>query len=202
VLAWVLAMGVDAPQPSRSFASPADLMSVDSSLGRTERFVLPNGMTVILAPDFETPVVGMEMSYQAGIAERGTESTIVTGAPMVRRSPAGTPRAPTPSPPRCPPALSGNVTDRHRTRQDDARQRIASKSPSQIALEMDDLHLPYIYDFADSGDSGRNVRQRSSASMLPGPSKALPLSSPAPESWTDPVAQKGPATMYSSSACG
>ena len=69
MLAWVLAMGVDAPPPPRPFASPADLMSVDSSLSRTERFVLPNGMTVILAPDFETPVVGMEMSYQVGVAD-------------------------------------------------------------------------------------------------------------------------------------
>lgn len=73
MLAWVLAMSVDAPQFSRSFASPADLMSVDSSLGRTERFVLPNGMAVILAPDFETPVVGMEMSYQAGIADEPSD---------------------------------------------------------------------------------------------------------------------------------
>ena len=69
VLALVLAVVADAPQPTRPFASPSDLVSVDSALGRTQRFILPNGMTVILAPDLEAPVVGMELSYEVGVRD-------------------------------------------------------------------------------------------------------------------------------------
>jgi len=59
----------DAAPSARPVASPSDLMSVDSTLGRTQRFVLANGMTVILAPDFEAPVVGMELTYDVGVRD-------------------------------------------------------------------------------------------------------------------------------------
>jgi zinc protease len=66
ILTVVLGMGGEASPPARELASPSDLVSVDSSLGKTLRFVLPNGMTVILAPDLEAQVVGMELSYEVG----------------------------------------------------------------------------------------------------------------------------------------
>jgi zinc protease len=69
VLALVLAVGADGPLPARPFESPSDLLSVDSALGRSQQFVLPNGMTVILAPDLEAPVVGMELSYEVGVRD-------------------------------------------------------------------------------------------------------------------------------------
>jgi zinc protease len=69
VLATVLAMGAETPTPARPLASPSDLVSVDSSLTGVQRFVLPNGMTVVLMPDFEAPVVGMELSYEVGLRD-------------------------------------------------------------------------------------------------------------------------------------
>jgi zinc protease len=69
VLAVVLAAAADAPAPARPFATPSDLISVNSSLDQTQRFVLPNGLTAILAPDAEMPVVGMELSYEVGVRD-------------------------------------------------------------------------------------------------------------------------------------
>lgn len=89
LVAMVLATVADAAPPARPIASPSDLMSVDASLGATERFVLPNGMVVILAPNREAQVVGMELSYAVGARDepdgrRGLTS-LVQGL-MLRRT--------------------------------------------------------------------------------------------------------------------
>jgi zinc protease len=73
VLGLALAVGADAMPPARPFSSPGDLVSVDSSLSRIERFVLPNGMSVVLAPDAEAPVVALALSYDVGVRDEPDE---------------------------------------------------------------------------------------------------------------------------------